>query len=211
MMIAASHLEELQVALDPGNPKNIAPPELPPGQRILDIGCGAGQTLIAFYPDRISFGIDLDRSALRLGRTITDRVRFTQARGEQLPFAGASFDAVIARVSLPYMNIEPALREMRRVLVPGGLLWLALHPFRTPWKFAKRANLNGRIRFGYIVVNSVLFHLGLPQFAFLGEYESFQTVGGMRRCLKRAGFESVTVELEPHYVVAARVPTRVAL
>jgi SAM-dependent methyltransferase len=95
------HLGELKVALDPQDPRRILPPSLPRAAKVLDVGCGAGQSLIAAYPDRVAFGIDVDVEALQLGRTLTSSVCFAAARAESLPFESSQFDLVFARVSLP--------------------------------------------------------------------------------------------------------------
>ena len=80
----------------------------------------------------------MDFSALQLGRTLTDQVRFTCASAEALPYAQESFDLVIARVSLPYTYLAESLPEIRRVLVPAGRLWATLHTFSIPWQQARR-------------------------------------------------------------------------
>ncbi len=118
-MSSTYHLSELRVALDTNNPRRILP-DTTSARRILDIGCGAGQTLIATQPSGYCFGIDIDPEALQLGRTQTDCIDFTQGVGEALPFRTGSFDLVISRVATPYMHIATALAEMRRVLEPGA-------------------------------------------------------------------------------------------
>jgi ubiquinone/menaquinone biosynthesis C-methylase UbiE len=92
------------------------------GSRILDFGCGKGR----FAAQLRALGaevIGLDRSAAMLaGASWLDRVRGSASR---LPFAGSSFDAVIAievLEHLPRPGIDPALAEIRRVLRPGGRL-----------------------------------------------------------------------------------------
>lgn len=199
------HLNELQIALDPSRPEHILPPQSPPSERVLDIGCGAGQTLMAAYPDRISFGLDIDFAALQLGTSLTDRVRFLQGRAEGLPYKDQQFDLVFARVSLPYTNLRFSLKEMRRVLRSGGSVWMTLHPPAVPWRQAMASNWKGKILFGYILLNSALFHLVQRQFPFHGRYESFQTDRGIRRALGQAGFEEISIKRNAHYVVTARV------
>jgi ubiquinone/menaquinone biosynthesis C-methylase UbiE len=171
---------------------------------VLDIGCGAGQTLIAAYPDSISFGIDIDADALALGKTLTDHVCFVCGRAEALPLANEQFDMLIARVSLAYTNVGPALKEMHRVLKKGGDLWMVLHPFSASWKQAISSNYKGWIFFAYIAINSVLFHLTQKQFPFLGRYESFQTQAGISRALRSSGFEAIRIEKNRHFVVTAK-------
>jgi len=200
------HLEELKIARDPTHPRHLLPPLLPPSRKVLDIGCGAGQTLMTAYPDRFTYGLDVDFEALKLGRSLTDRVFFACARAEALPYPDGHFDAVIARGCLPYTNIHASLKEIHRVLRPGGTLWMTLCLFSVPWKQAQRANWKGRIYFLYIVLNSLHFHFFQNQFSFFGRRESFQTARGITRALRRHGFDRVTIQRGAHFVVTARTP-----
>ena len=197
------HLSELRIAQDPSHPAHILPPAVPSGSRILDVGCGAGQTLIAAYADRVTFGIDIDFETLQIGSTWTDQIRFVCGKAEGLPFRNDYFNLVIARVSLAYTNIRPSLREIHRVLQPGGTLWMTLHPLSIPWNTAKQSGLRGKVYFAYIAVNSLCFHFVQRQVSFFGRYESFQTERGIRRALYNAGFTSVTVTRDRHFVVTA--------
>jgi len=119
---AQYHYNEL-IAQDPSHPSHLLPPAAPGGARILDIGCGAGQTLITAYPGRLTFDIDVDVDALRLGRQWTSEFAFTCGSAEALPFRTAEFDCVVARVSLVYTDISSSLREVPRVLKPGDRVW----------------------------------------------------------------------------------------
>ncbi len=200
------HLGELGVALDPTDPRHIAPPPQPASKKVLDIGCGAGQTLIAAYPDRVSYGIDIDAAALRLGSRITDCVRFTRSRAECLPFADSQFDLVISRVAIPYTDIQTTLKEIRRVLKPGGELWVTLHTFSMVARNLHLRTLKSHLSFAYVLANSALFHLAQRQFDVMGRFESFQTPKGIHRALERNGFEDIRISLEKHFVVQARIP-----
>ena len=104
------------------------------GRRILDAGCGAGQ-LFAALRERgaIVTGIDastgmLEEARRRLGDDADLRVADL---GSPLPFPDDAFDDVIASLVLHYLeDWGPTLREMRRVLTPGGRLIVAVdHPF----------------------------------------------------------------------------------
>lgn len=198
------HLEELRVARDPAHPGHWLPPPAPPGARILDIGCGAGQTLIAAYPDRLTFGLDRDWEALRLGRRWTSQVAFAAGAAEALPYKDAEFDLVVARVSLAYTDIRRTLAEIRRVLRPGGTAWMTLHPLSLCWNQARQGNWKGWIHFAYVVANGLCFHFFQRQFAWRGRQESFQTAGGIRRALERARFGEIRVERGRHFVATAR-------
>ncbi len=187
------HRAELKIALDPSDAEHLQPPPLPRSHKVLDIGCGAGQTLIAAYPDRISLGLDIDLNALRLGRSFTDHVRFVCGKAESLPFSSGQFDMVIARYSLLYTNISTGLKEIHRVLRKDGGLWMTLQPFSEAWSQAMTYNYKGWIGFVFIVINSVLFHLTQKQFPFLGRYESFQTERGISQALMKNGFEGISI------------------
>lgn len=198
------HLAELKIALDSRHPAHILPPRLPVGHRVLDLGCGAGQTLIAAYSDRVAHGLDIDFTALRLGRSLTDRVCFACGATDALPYRAEQFDLVVARVSLPYTNIPASLREIRRVLKPGGTLWMTLHDFRLVWNQAKRSGLRGKLVFAYVVLNSTLLHIFGREFPLLGRYESFQTDRGILRALRRRNFDGISVAHKgAHFLVTA--------
>ncbi len=93
----------------------------PPGSRILDLGCGRnglhGDDL-SCAPDATVVGVDPDGSALAGNRVVTHGV---VGSGEDLPFAGGSFDVVASAWVLEHLD-HPGLvfSEVRRVLVPGG-------------------------------------------------------------------------------------------
>ena len=56
-------------------------------------------------------------------RAVQERVRYTQGYADRLPFADGTFDVVLSAFVLQLVPSRPrALREMRRVLRPGGLL-----------------------------------------------------------------------------------------
>ena len=183
------------------------PPIPPAPSRVLDIGCGAGQRLIAGCADRVSFGIDLDETALKLGTRLTKQVRFTQGFAEALPFENDVFDMVIARVSLPYTLLPESLPEIQRVLKPSGFLWSVLHPFRLTWKQVRDAGYKRKLLFAYILANSLLFHGLQKQFVFAGRCESFQTRRGIRKALEHCGLKDVHIELHgKQFLVTARKP-----
>jgi ubiquinone/menaquinone biosynthesis C-methylase UbiE len=187
------HLAELRIALDPNDRRHIVPPPLPPSRRVLDVGCGAGQTLIASYPDRVSFGIDISLEALKLGESLTQDIRFCQAKAEDLPFQSQQFDFVFSRVTLPLTNIRSSLAEIRRVLKPDGGLWMTVHSPSMRWKRAKQGSWRAKCFFVYVVLNSLLFHFTQRQFSFFGRYDSFQTEQGITRALEEFGFAGIEI------------------
>src|SRR5215467_9751598 len=102
------HRLEYSIATNPDDPRRVLPDVSARHRRILDVGCGAGQTLIASNLGEAVFavGIDLDYSALVYGRQQTTSIHFVRAAGEQLPFRNNSFDLVLCRVALPYMHVH---------------------------------------------------------------------------------------------------------
>ena len=104
------------------------------GRRILDVGCGAGPLLAALRErGAIVTGTDSSTKMLELARQrLGDGpVLVTADLGNRLPFPDDAFDDIIACLVLHYLEDwrEP-LAELRRVLVPGGRLIVAVnHPF----------------------------------------------------------------------------------
>jgi len=105
---------------------------LPAEVTVLDVGCGAGQTLRLLEPyhpaERI--GLDIDLEALAFGcRMATGNgsaIHFVRASAYQIPFRDHRFTHVLCRVALNYMHQRRALGEMVRVLQPGGYLYCSV-------------------------------------------------------------------------------------
>jgi ubiquinone/menaquinone biosynthesis C-methylase UbiE len=203
----AYHQGELRVARDTANPQRLVP-EPGNAQSILDIGCGAGQTIVALGLAERATGLDVDLDALRFGArgAMGEPLKAAAGMGERLPFRDAAFDYVYSRVALPYMDIPAALAEMHRVLQSGGRLWLALHPIAIPAEQFRRGNVKGKAYAAYTMVNGLWFHLTGRTFALRpGTCESIQTVRGMRVALRRAGFSNVAFHrTSVHFVVTAQ-------
>jgi ubiquinone/menaquinone biosynthesis C-methylase UbiE len=210
----AYHLGELDIARNVDDARHILP-ELPETfESILDLGCGIGQTLIAcnLPPKTFACGVDVDEEALAYGRKIADHISFVRASGEHLPFADGLFDVVISRVALPHMHVPNALREISRVLKPGGRVWLTLYPMSWVLRRAGEALKAGAMKnFAYqiyVMTNGVFFHLTGMQFRFPfnRRCESFQTVKGVIREMTGAGFQNVRVEQNRFFIVTAGKP-----
>lgn len=97
-------------------------------QRILDVGCGAGKTMLTLLcygarPENL-FGIDLLEHEIAEARTLAPHLHFEVADAQSLPFEDGSFDLVIALTvfsAIQSRAIRQAVaEEMSRVLRPGG-------------------------------------------------------------------------------------------
>jgi len=106
-------------------------PQLRAGMRLIDCGCGPGSITVdlarAVAPGD-AIGIDLRADALTQGRTLARErgianLAFQAASVYQLPYADDSFDAAFACAVLQHLSAPvAALREIRRVLRPGGVV-----------------------------------------------------------------------------------------
>lgn len=112
------------------------------GQRVLDVACGTG-VVARLAAERIGptgmiIGLDLNEGMLAVARTHASEtgapIEWKRADASELPFADAAFDVVFCQQGLQFFPDKPAaLRQMRRVLVPGGIV--ALSVFGAPNRY----------------------------------------------------------------------------
>jgi ubiquinone/menaquinone biosynthesis C-methylase UbiE len=148
------------------------------GMRLLDIGSGLGgpARYFARHHGCDVTGIDLTDEFVTVARSLTrrlgleGRVRFENASGTAMPFAAASFDAAtLIHVGMNIADKAQLFREVKRVLVPGGVLGIYDQmreapgdpTFPLPWATT-------------------------PEVSFLDEPETY------RRLLTDAGFEIIS-------------------
>lgn len=202
------HLAEQAIATDPADPRH-AYPEIRPSERILlDLGCGIGQSRFAVGGEgRTIIGIDVDGEALRHGHAQHhDHIVFVRAGGEAIPLADGSVDLVFSRVAIPYMNVPKALRDIRRVLRPGGRVWLSVHTSRMTvdhlWNAARRGHLKCVAHDLYVLANGFSLAVSGVVWPFVnGRYESWQGVPTMLRLLRQNGFEARALSTPRHSIV----------
>jgi SAM-dependent methyltransferase len=101
--------------------------------RILDVGCGTGANLLMLSQYGDAEGVDISEDALAFCRERgLEKVKL--GAGEELPYDDGTFDLVTALDVVEHMDDDLAgLREMRRVLRPGGRVLLFVPTFMFLW------------------------------------------------------------------------------
>ena len=149
------------------------------GMTVLDVGSGTGvflPYLLGVIGERGRvYAVDLAEAMLTESRRkgLGDRVRYLCADATSIPLQAATCDAAVCYSSLPHFPDKPmALREMRRVLKPGGALYIC--------HTSGREKIN-RIHSGVPVLRNDLLPDGVEMF----------------QLLHAAGFKGVSVEDNP--------------
>ncbi len=158
---------------------------LSPRERVLDVACGTG--LIAFAaaeaigPEGRVVGIDLsermvDAARRRAGERNVSNATFARMDAETLDLSDAAFDVALCALGLMYMpDPDTAVREMHRVLRPGGRLGLAI------WGERHRCGWSALLS----IVEAEVASEVCPLFFQLGQQ------GTLARLCADAGFESI--------------------
>lgn len=156
--------------------------------RILEIGFGRGESLAYYSSDCKVFGVDKSGKKIQSQKNNSfeyKNVKFLKGKAESLPFEDNFFDAVVVSFVLCSVNsVETAIREIERMLKPGGKLiilehirsenkirgklqdilaepysWIAhnCHPNRNPLLFINRKvfDLSFKVKISYILGNLV--------------------------------------------------------
>jgi ubiquinone/menaquinone biosynthesis C-methylase UbiE len=192
--LAAADYEALwQAQLAPAQQCLLAAAALAPGERVLDVACGTGlvssAAARAVGPDGLVLGIDLSDRMVEAACTRADpqdlrNTRFERMNGEQLSLPDASFDVALCALGLMYMpDPGQALREMRRVLRPGGRLALAV------WGERHRCGWAAL----FSIVDAEVASEVCPLFFRLGQADT------LSRACREAGFDPI----EEHRISAA--------
>lgn len=160
--------------------------------RMLDVGTGTGTLAVATLARWPSFrvtGIDVSGAMLELARrtaaerlpaALTDRYEQRIAEAADLPFPDASFDAAVSSFVLQLVpSRSAALREIRRVLRPGGTFgWVTWH--RSSREFAPDR-----------IVNAVLDEAGFDPPEPDVRSGDLASTAAAAQAMRRAGFRAV--------------------
>jgi len=163
---------------------------LRPGDRVLDVACGTGfvarcaAQLVG--PGRLVAGVDVSPDMLAVARSVTppgNAVEWHEASAESMPFPDDSFDVALCQMGLQFFpDRQAALRELRRILVPGGRLALNL-PGPAPRIFTAFAEALGR-------------HAGDEAAAFVNHVFSLHETSRLEGLTNEAGFRDVAVRAD---------------
>lgn len=159
-------------------------PHLRPGMDVIDCGCGPGSITVGLAeivaPGKV-IGVDLETRQLETARAVASErgvanLRFDQASIYELPYPDATFDVAVAHYVIEHVS-EPvrALREMCRVLRPGGIAAVK-DPYYPAFTF--RPALPAMLRYEELA-SRVRRHNGA----------SDDYAADLRACLLEAGFE----------------------
>jgi ubiquinone/menaquinone biosynthesis C-methylase UbiE len=174
----------------PWAPVVVEAASLRPGERVLDVACGTGvvarEAASRVGPGGTVVGLDLNPGMLAVARMLPSAtcapVEWREGDAAAMPFPSAAFDVALCQAGLQYFPDRPAaLREMRRVLVPGGrlvlLVWQAIED--SPG-FARLAEALER-------------HVGPPAVAIMRAPFALGDPEAVRALIAGAGFQDVGV------------------
>jgi ubiquinone/menaquinone biosynthesis C-methylase UbiE len=159
------------------------------GERVLDVACGTGVVarLAARHvgPTGHVTGLDLNRGMLDVARTLPRApeaapVAWVEGSAQAMGLPDASFDVVLCQQGIQFFpDRAAALREMRRVLVPGGRVLLSVWQGPTPYTTA--------------TWNAAERHLGTDVATALRTGRPIEDPEPLRQLLVQVGFRDVDV------------------
>lgn len=121
-----------------------------PGQDVLEVGSATG--VFSFVYEKLGINltaVDLSpeniKWASEKGKKLNSSITFKQADVESLPFKDNTFDGVLSFSTLRYVpNIDLALKEIYRVVKPGGYIILDFPNKKCPWFGGMKKKIIGR-------------------------------------------------------------------
>ncbi len=186
--------------------------DLRPGWRVLDAGCGTGLVALLAAP-RVGktgqvIGVDASEAMLAIARDKAMRFGFTQCEFqmgdlEALRFQDAMFDAVLSQFALHHTDPDKSLRELARVLKPGGVL--VIHEWMESPNVPNRI-LNDLLQLYRVPNPSEVLHLARQRAERVRHFRlNISQPGVFRTMLERIGMVSVETREEKHLIRVAKV------
>lgn len=154
--------------------------------RVCDLGCGPGQIARYLHERGVDvFGIDLSPGMVEQAQRANPGIHFQQGDMRALALSDDSLAGIAAFYSLihiPRDEVASVLKELRRVLRPGGVLLLSFHigdevihldewwgkPVSVDFTFLERDEMEGYLRAAGFVLEDVVERLPYPEI----EYQS---------------------------------------
>jgi ubiquinone/menaquinone biosynthesis C-methylase UbiE len=159
---------------------------VPPGANLLDVGCGIGDALLTIPPGYQLHAIDYAHSNVRIAsRRLAGRADVRQASIYEMPFPDASMDVALCLEVLEHIEDDRrAVREIHRVLKPGGML-IAAVPYTYYWP--QYLKLLGHFRhYTRETFSELLSSNGLTPVAYLPNYPNWHQRYTRRYAMIRA-------------------------
>ncbi len=162
---------------------------LRPGDRVLDVACGTGviarEAVSQVGPEGSVVGIDINPNMLDMARVIEPSVDWRECNAQDLPFDDEEFDVVVCQQGLQFFSErDVALREMRRVLKPGGCIALA------SWRDIE--SIPGH----YALAQAIEKHVSSEAAALMSSGFRLGDADTIRTLLEESGFRDVRVHRE---------------
>jgi SAM-dependent methyltransferase len=106
---------------------------LTPGARILDAGCGSGRNMVELARHGSVSGVELSDASVELARA-RGVGEVIEGSVMEMPFAENSFDLAVSLDVIEHLQDDRgALRELRRVVAPGGALLVTVPAYQRLW------------------------------------------------------------------------------
>jgi SAM-dependent methyltransferase len=136
---AATYHDLFAVVTDRANEPLLDVAKVRAGTRLLDVAAGPGRmTQAAAERGAQVIGIDIAPAMVAMARKLYPKIEFHEASADALPFADASFDALVCAFGLGHFpDTERVIAEFRRVLAPQGSVALSW------WEGFSRNRING--------------------------------------------------------------------